>query len=127
MTIAIDFDGVIHAYSRGWQGGQLYDPPVEGTREALTKLREKGWKIYIFSTRTNKIYHKNEQPTQEEQMKNYLNEHGIPFDKIWNFGKPMADVYLDDRALTFRGNWSEALHEIENFQVWNRETPPAND
>jgi hypothetical protein len=34
---------------------------------------------------------------------------------------------LDDRALTFRGIWSDALHEIENFQVWNRDSSDADD
>lgn len=126
MTIAIDFDGVIHSYSRGWQGGEIYDLPVEGTREALTELRAKGWKIYIFSTRTNKIYHKNDHPPQEERMKTYLEEHGIPYDKIWSFGKPMADIYLDDRALNFRGKWVDSLQEIEQFQVWNRDASNPN-
>ena len=126
MTIAIDFDGVIHSYSRGWQGGEIYDLPVEGTREALTELRAKGWKIYIFSTRTNKIYHKNDHPPQEERMKIYLEEHGIPYDKIWSFGKPMADIYLDDRALNFRGKWDDSLQEIEQFQVWNRDASNPN-
>jgi len=126
MTIAIDFDGVIHSYSRGWQGGEIYDPPVEGTHEALTELRAKGWKIYIFSTRTNKIYHKNDHPPQEERMKTYLEEHGIPYDKIWSFGKPMADIYLDDRALNFRGKWVDSLQEIEQFQVWNRDASNPN-
>jgi len=126
MTIAIDFDGVIHSYSRGWQGGEIYDPPVEGTREALTELRARGWKIYIFSTRTNKIYHKNDHPPQEERMKTYLEEHGIPYDKIWSFGKPMADIYLDDRALNFRGKWVDSLQEIEQFQVWNRDASNPN-
>jgi len=126
MTIAIDFDGVIHSYSRGWQGGEIYDPPVAGTREALTELRAKGWKIYIFSTRTNKIYHKNDHPPQEERMKTYLEEHGIPYDKIWSFGKPMADIYLDDRALNFRGKWVDSLQEIEQFQVWNRDASNPN-
>ena len=28
-TIAVDFDGVIHKYSKGWQGGEIYDEPVE--------------------------------------------------------------------------------------------------
>jgi hypothetical protein len=126
MTIAIDFDGVIHSYSRGWQGGEIYDLPVEGTREALTELRAKGWKIYIFSTRTNKIYHKNDHPPQEERMKTYLEEHGIPYDKIWSFGKPMADIYLDDRALNFRGKWADSLKEIEQFQVWNRDASNPN-
>lgn len=30
MTISIDFDGVIHQYSKGWQNGEIYDPPIRG-------------------------------------------------------------------------------------------------
>jgi hypothetical protein len=59
-------------------------------------------------------------------MKIYLEEHGIPYDKIWSFGKPMADIYLDDRALNFRGKWVDSLQEIEQFQVWNRDASNPN-
>ena len=120
MTIAVDFDGVIHAYSKGWNGGAIYDPPVPGTREALQALKDKGWKIYIFSTRTNKMFRKKDEEDQEVAMKRWLAEHQIPFDKIWTFGKPMADVYLDDRAIGFRGDWSSSLQEIENFVPWTK-------
>ncbi|MFZ9498824.1 MAG: hypothetical protein ACO28S_02445 [Bacteroidia bacterium] len=60
MTVAIDFDGVLHGYSQGWQDGRIYDPPVAGSREALEAMKAQGWKIYIYSTRSNKLYH-NEQ------------------------------------------------------------------
>lgn len=32
-TICVDFDGVIHKYSKGWQGDVIYDEPVEGAKE----------------------------------------------------------------------------------------------
>ena len=37
-TISVDFDGVIHAYSRGWQDGSVYDEPVPGAIEGLRAL-----------------------------------------------------------------------------------------
>jgi len=124
MTVAIDFDGVLHRYSEGWKDGQIYDEPVEGSREALQAMKDLGWKIYIFSTRSNKLYHKDQEKAHDQAMKTWLEHHGIPYDRLWNFGKPMADVYIDDRALTFRGDWKATLHEAQNFSPWNR--PPKN-
>ena len=124
MTVAIDFDGVLHRYSDGWKDGQIYDEPVDGSREALQAMKDQGWKIYIFSTRSNKLYHKEQEKAQDQAMKTWLDQHGIPYDRIWNFGKPMADLYIDDRALTFRGDWKATLHEAQNFSPWNR--PPKN-
>jgi hypothetical protein len=36
--VLVDFDGVIHRYSKGWGDGTVYDPPVAGARAALRKL-----------------------------------------------------------------------------------------
>lgn len=119
MKIAIDFDGVLHLYSKGWNGGEIYDPPVSGAKEALTALKKQGHTLYIFSTRNNKLFHKDEKD-QQKAMEAWLKQHEIPYDKIWSFGKPMADLFIDDRALTFRGDWTQTLHDVEVFKVWNR-------
>lgn len=37
-TICLDFDGIIHKYSEGWQNGMIYDYPIDGVREALMDL-----------------------------------------------------------------------------------------
>lgn len=124
MKIAIDFDGVLHLYSKGWNGGAIYDPPVPGAKEAMQQLKQQGHYLLIFSTRTNTIFRKKGEPDQQKAMEEWLTQHEIPFDKIWTFGKPMADIYIDDRALSFQGNWTQTLQEVNTFQVWNK---PADE
>lgn len=50
MTIAVDFDGVIHAYSRGWQDGTIYDGPVPGAVDALHALMGQ-YAVFVHTTR----------------------------------------------------------------------------
>lgn len=121
MKIAIDFDGVIHNYSKGWNGGSIYDGPVAGVKEALEQLKSDGHYLMIFTTRTNSIFRKKDEPDQKIQMEEWLAKHEIPYDKIWTFGKPMADIYIDDRAISFRGDWSQTLNDVKTFQVWNKQ------
>ena len=99
MKIAIDFDGVIHEYSKGWNGGEIYDPPVAGAKEALEALKAKGHTLYLFTTRTNTMFRKKDEPDQKIMIEAWMKKHKIPFDKIWTFGKPMADLFIDDRAI----------------------------
>jgi len=51
-TIAIDFDGVIHSYSKGWQDGKCYDDPVPGAFAAIADMFAAGYSVFIFSTRS---------------------------------------------------------------------------
>ena len=121
LTIAIDFDGVLHRYSKGWNGGEIYDSPVPGAKEALQKLKDAGHKLYIFSTRSNKMFKKKDTPDQDVLMKAWMEKHGIVFDKIWSFGKPMADIFIDDRNIAFRGDWTKTFEEIKRFEPWFKE------
>ena len=40
-NIAIDFDGVVHTFDKGWHDGTCYGEPIEGSLEAIKKIAEK--------------------------------------------------------------------------------------
>ena len=54
-------------------------------------------------------------------------EHGMPSDfdhRIWGslewpMEKPSAFVTLDDRAITFTGEWPD-IDQLRNFKPWNK-------
>ncbi|HEV2072777.1 MAG TPA: hypothetical protein VGR29_03960 [Thermomicrobiales bacterium] len=110
-TIAVDFDGVIHRYSKGWSGGSIYDPPVEGAREALARIHVR-YKIVIFTTRVNPQMHGAE--SQMDAVHAWLETHGFRrgqhFDEITHV-KPPALAYIDDRAIRFT-DWESTLDEL---------------
>lgn len=117
-TICIDIDGTICRYEE-WAGANHFGAVLPGAKEAILKLKEEGWYVIIFSTRADK-----------KAISDFLNLHNIPFDSINENpnqpdnaigGKPLADVYLDDRAITFRGNWAQAYNEIINFKPWDKQ------
>jgi hydroxymethylpyrimidine pyrophosphatase-like HAD family hydrolase len=112
-TIAVDFDGVIANYD-GWKGFGILGLPRRDVRTALKKLHAEGWKIVIHTTRG------------EEEISAYLVEHGIPHHEInrnsdytTRGGKPVADVYWDDRALCYSGNARRDLVKIRRFRTWS--------
>jgi len=50
-TIAVDFDGVIHGYSKGWWDGTIYDPPMPGALDGLRALMEH-YAVFVHTTRS---------------------------------------------------------------------------
>lgn len=115
-TICIDFDGVIHDYSKGWQGVDVFDKPVSGAKEGTAALKGQGWTIIIYTTR-------NDTPA----LRQWLQENHITYDHInknpnqpegSDKGKLIANVYLDDRGILFGGNWEKAVEKTLNFIPW---------
>lgn len=131
MTIGVDFDGVIHRYSRGWQGGRIYDPPVDGAAEGLRTILELE-PVFIFTARRN----------LGSVAKWIISELDVPAvvdspitaREFWEDRdrllvtnrKYPARAYLDDKAVLFktprRGKgsqdqdgvgWAQALHDLE--------------
>ncbi len=110
-TVAVDFDGVIHRYSKGWNDGTIYDPPVDGALAALERLHRR-YDVVIFTTRVNPAMRGAD--TQMDEIVRWLERHGFRkgqhYDDITH-AKPAALVYIDDRGLHFR-DWDKALDEF---------------
>lgn len=113
-TIAVDFDKVVHRYSRGWADGSIYDPPLPGALAGLRDLMGYG-AVFIFTAR------------DPHQVVPWLTGYG--FDAVadspvtarafWSTRgrllvtsrKYPALVYLDDRAVRFT-SWATALDDV---------------
>ena len=123
--LCLDFDGVIHSYSSGWQGADVCpDPIVPGTVEFIVKASEH-FTIAVFSSRSG-------QPMGIEAMQFYLR---CQFYKVmdapdadpiisgiqWPREKPPALITIDDRALQFTGKWSDfTIDDLRTFKPWNK-------
>lgn len=116
-TIAVDFDGVIHAYSKGWADGTCYDRPVLGAIGALQRLM-KSHAVFVFSTRDArqiKEWFKANAPEMKTVIvpddakffTDYTNSEGDLILGITN-RKLAAIAYIDDRAIRFT-NWPDVL------------------
>ncbi|HSV95192.1 MAG TPA: hypothetical protein VLH94_04475 [Spirochaetia bacterium] len=113
-TLAIDFDGVIHKYSKGWMDSSIYDDPVDGAKEKMEELVSRGYRLIIFTVRLNPLV--NEEPNLERnKMNKWLFDHGfiegVHYHEITAV-KPAADVYIDDKAIRFT-NWDEVMKVVE--------------
>lgn len=102
-TISIDFDGVIHKYSRGFQGlDNAYDPPMEGSIESIKDLHSKGFILKILSSRPKEVIYP------------WLEKYGISelITEVSNHKFP-ATIYIDDRGYHFK-DWKTTMEEIFN-------------
>jgi len=102
-TVCVDLNGVLDMYS-GWKGEGHMDSPRPGADGFLAELAE-NYRVVILTT----------QPA--ERVWEWLKEHGLDqyVSDVTN-RKPPALVYVDDRAVCFRGNFEETLREIRRFR-----------
>ena len=110
-TIAFDFDGVIHKYSRGWLDGSIYD---DINIEVLLYMKEllKKYSVVIYSTRNpkqiierlNKISIGLKYEECKDIFWNKLNVIGV------SNKKPTAILYIDDRGYRYIPELSTELN-----------------
>ena len=113
-TICIDFDGVIAEYKK-FEGKGIFGEIIQGAKENICKLKDEGWIIIIYTTRseTDLIY---EYLINNGISPDYINYNPKNSELGLNLGKPIADIYLDDRAINFDGRWDLTFDKIKNFK-----------
>jgi len=116
-TVAVDFDNTLHPYTRGWIGTEPDDEPaLPGAENFLLELIERGYHVVIYTTRAD---------TQEGEFGviRWMHKH-MPraFYSMRDnrsieisAGKPKAIAYVDDRAVVFRGSYTDCLTDIEGL------------
>lgn len=78
--------------------------PIKGAKQAINILREAGHKVVIHSCNNPKWIEK------------VLRDNDIRFDHIWDDkGKPICDIYVDDKGFRFTGDWEADFPAIVAF------------
>ena len=122
--LCLDFDGVVHSYTSGWRGADtIPDPPVPGALQFIAAAMEH-FTVAIFSSRSH-------QPGGLEAMHRWLGywsvdptygrpsdfDHGAWGAIEWPLDKPPAFLTIDDRAITFSGEWP-SMEMLKSFKPW---------
>ena len=124
--LCLDFDGVIHSYTSGWKGADVIpDDPVPGAACFLIEaLRD--FNVQIYSSRSGQvggIFAM--QVYVRKALEDFLKSeptlaHELAFFRIgWPTEKPPAMVTIDDRAITFTGEWP-TIGTLLAFKPWNK-------
>ena len=106
-TILIDLDGVLNTYSGQYDENTI--PPIKkGAYEFIESLSDK-FIVKIFTT-LNKLL------AGKWIINNKLDKFVSDVTNV----KDPAWLIIDDRCLTFDGNYENTLDLINNFSVWYR-------
>lgn len=117
--ICVDLDGVVACFKNEGQSYRDVEP-VPGSVAKLRSLKSHGHRIILYTARHMKTCQGNVGLVVARVGQitlDWLQRHNIPYDEIY-FGKPWADVYIDDNALRFR-NWDDIDEDGSNLPISN--------
>lgn len=105
-TICLDFNGVLDQY-QGWKGPDFMYEPRPGVVDFLKSLKELGYRIVIMTA------------ADCYKIQDWFIEYGLfgLIDSITNEKVP-ALIYVDDRAITFQGDFNQTLEQIATFKTF---------
>lgn len=121
--LALDFDGVVHSYEKGWQGGGIYGHVTDGFFE-WAEIAAQDFQLVIYSSRSSTAEGR---ATMERWLTDEFANWCERNDRVPLLGltfaehKPPAFLTIDDRAICFRGNWNAwelKPDVIDMFRPW---------
>lgn len=123
--LCLDFDGVIHSYTSGWKGAHVIpDQPVKGAAEFIIAAADH-YQIAIFSSRSKSLRGRWAMQTYIRDLLGSCppsneNKYDFLYEEIqYPWFKPSAYITIDDRAITFTGEWP-SFSELREFKPWNK-------
>ena len=107
----IDFDGTLCKFAFPDVG------PIEpNIREALETLKSAGYTIKIHSCRTATYWgREDERRIHIETIFDFMEKHKLLYDELItspSMDKPIAEIYIDDRAIRYENNWLEIARRL---------------
>jgi len=100
-TVVFDLDGTLSEFSETLK---TIGVPMKGSQKMMLELYRGGWKIIVHSARPVK---------QEEMVRVWLKTHGFGgYVSEVKCGKPLADAYVDDRAVLYEGSYIRVMGNL---------------
>jgi hypothetical protein len=115
--VCIDFDGVMAEYKK-WKGIDHQGEPLCGIYNLIEQLIDGEAEVWVFTTRLNEYVNKGHTIQElRHYIAKWLNENRFPEEiQIWDMpGKPIADLYIDDRAHYHKTNdqwYQDEINEV---------------
>lgn len=97
-TFVIDIDDTISTtVNRDFENSK----PITKVIDKVNLLHDKGWKIVLYTARGQKSCKTIEEMHEKYEgvTRKWLEKHGVKYDELL-FGKPNADYYVDDKAMS---------------------------
>lgn len=119
---AVDLDGTLlqpidYDAPEELSGQPALSPPMRGAAMAMSTLQELGWKVIIHTARLSKARSQDQLEQMVDEIRHHLQSESIHFDEIADGQKPVADVYIDDHATHFDGDWWTTIKNVTKQAV----------
>ena len=107
-NIAVDFDGVIHNFDKGFHDGTCYGDPLPGALDAIKTLATK-YNDIIFTAKAKPSRPLVNGKTGTELVQEWLEEYDVmQYVTEITAEKPRSQIYIDDKGYHFQ-NWKDTL------------------
>lgn len=102
MVVACDWDQtLVDTKSQEW---------LPGAQQAVRRMLHAGHTVIVHTCRAN-------WPEGVAQVRHKLSAAGLPVEVWTDAGKPAADLYVDDRAVHFGGDWGPIVAQLERKKM----------